>query len=166
MARKKGSLIFSLLCVVTIMVIIFMFSSQTGNGSSELSIKISRLICRIVFFNFENMSSGEQAFIVNELHYFVRKLAHFSVYMLLGFFSYAGLVSFKDVLKKPAVIALTVCAVYAISDEIHQHFIPGRSMRVTDMLLDTFGSFIGIIVAVVLLILLDHIKNNFFNKIS
>ena len=161
MVHKKKQLIFSILCVIIIMIIIYNFSAQSGTDSSGISKKISRLICRIVFFNYENMSGEQQIFVVNELHYFVRKLAHFSIYMLLGMFSYMALMPFKQELKKPALISLTVCAVYAVFDEIHQKFIPGRSMKVTDMILDSFGAFVGIIIVAVLAILFNHIREYF-----
>jgi len=32
---------------------------------------------------------------------------------------------------------------YSISDEIHQLFVPGRSGQVTDVILDSCSSFIG-----------------------
>lgn len=158
MAHNKKQLIFSLLCVIVIMIIIYNFSAQNGIDSSGISKKISRLICRVIFFNYENMSGEQQMFVVNELHYFIRKLAHFSIYMLLGMFSYMALIPFKQELKKPAVISLAVCAVYAVFDEIHQRFIPGRSMRVTDMVLDTFGAFIGIVIVAVIVIVFGHIR--------
>ena len=37
--------------------------------------------------------------------------------------------------------------VYAVSDEIHQYFVPGRACMLRDMLLDTCGSLAGIVAA-------------------
>ena len=43
-------------------------------------------------------------------------------------------------------LAILICVLYAASDEIHQIFVPGRSCRVMDILLDSFGSISGIII--------------------
>ncbi len=41
-------------------------------------------------------------------------------------------------------IALLLCCLYSITDEIHQMFIPRRSASVRDVLLDTLAALIGI----------------------
>ena len=46
--------------------------------------------------------------------------------------------------NKIAITSITGI-IYAISDEIHQSFIPGRSPQVTDVLLDTMGVILGIL---------------------
>lgn len=38
------------------------------------------------------------------------------------------------------LITVAICFLYAISDEIHQYFVPGRACRVFDVLIDTSGS--------------------------
>lgn len=158
--KRKGRLIFSMVCVLIIMLSIFSFSSQGGTSSSQLSMKVSGVICSVVFSRYEKFTEKQQSFVVKEMHYFIRKLAHFAIYMILGMFTYAALVPYKEELKKPALISLIICGVYAVSDEIHQYYIPGREMRVTDMLLDTFGSLIGIIIVYVIIIVFSYIKDN------
>lgn len=158
MEKKNKRWIISSAAVLMIMIIIFNFSSQNGTGSSEISTKVTRVICRIIFFDYEHMTAEQQMFVVTHLHSFVRKLAHFAVYMMLGVFSYAAILPYKKELKKPAFLALAVCAVYAVCDEIHQHFVPGRSMRIRDMILDSVGSLFGIIILSILIILFKHIK--------
>ena len=41
--------------------------------------------------------------------------------------------------------------IYAISDEIHQSFIPGRSPQVTDVLIDTMGVILGILLVILVI---------------
>jgi VanZ family protein len=43
------------------------------------------------------------------------------------------------------LLALLICILYAISDEIHQMFIPGRSGQVSDVLIDSTGGLVGIL---------------------
>ena len=47
--------------------------------------------------------------------------------------------------KKRAIITIVSGALYAMTDEIHQTFISGRSGQITDVLLDTFGVIVGTI---------------------
>lgn len=78
------------------------------------------------------------------LHNFIRKNAHFFIYMFLGILVKNAL-STSDVRGiKAVLIALVICAVYASTDEFHQSFVPGRTALVSDVLIDSTGSFIGI----------------------
>ncbi len=42
--------------------------------------------------------------------------------------------------KKAFFITISICFLYALSDEIHQFFVPGRACRILDVLIDTLGS--------------------------
>lgn len=42
-------------------------------------------------------------------------------------------------------IALAICISYAISDEVHQLYVPGRSGEVRDVIIDTAGASLGIL---------------------
>lgn len=44
------------------------------------------------------------------------------------------------------LLALATCIVYAVSDEIHQLFVPGRGAQVKDVMIDSTGAFAGIII--------------------
>ena len=48
-------------------------------------------------------------------------------------------------LEKRWYIALVFCFFYAVSDEVHQLFIPRRSFQITDILIDTIGASIAFI---------------------
>jgi VanZ family protein len=45
----------------------------------------------------------------------------------------------------PTVAAVALCALYAMTDEIHQLFVPGRSSLAQDVLLDTLASLAGVV---------------------
>lgn len=116
-----------------IMGLIFYFSSQTGTSSSSLSALIIR-----TFLPFLK---------VEEAQFFIRKLAHFSIYFGLGFcvfrsFYYSGFSK-----KKSIGLALLLCILYSASDEWHQTWISGRSGQLSDIVLDSFGSFCSILLA-------------------
>ncbi|NMA52656.1 MAG: VanZ family protein, partial [Peptococcaceae bacterium] len=73
-----------------------------------------------------------------------REYMHGVVYLVLGLaLSNALLVS--GVKGRQAwLLALSLCVLYAVSDEIHQVFVPGRSFQFSDLAMDTAGSIIGI----------------------
>ena len=72
-----------------------------------------------------------------ELPAFTRVIAHFSEYALLtALWGWALL----PVLGGRALVAAAVIAfIYAISDEFHQSFVPGRDSDPVDVLVDTIG---------------------------
>lgn len=159
--KKHGKTAVFIILLIAVMCAVFMFSSQDGNRSGGISEKVTRVICRVIFFKYDEMSGDEQLFVVRQLNYFVRKLAHFSVYMLMGILSYSALLiaNIEKIAQKWAV-SLGICALYAALDEIHQYFIPGRSMRFTDVLIDCSGALIGIAIVKLICITADHIKQN------
>jgi VanZ family protein len=51
--------------------------------------------------------------------------------------------SFKHITLPPIILALITiafCSLYALSDEWHQSFVPGRSSDVLDWIADTLGA--------------------------
>lgn len=69
------------------------------------------------------------------------KLLHMGVYAVLGFFVYHGIRQRGTKgWRGAAWLAFGVCVLYGASDEFHQHFVPGRSMDVFDLLADAFGA--------------------------
>ena len=74
------------------------------------------------------------------LEHVLRKGAHFSAYFILGLLVIATLHSAGVPGRKAFLIAMLICISYAISDEIHQYFVPGRGPQLSDVLLDSTGS--------------------------
>ena len=72
----------------------------------------------------------------------VRKLAHFSVYLVLFLWSYRLDRHYWPQSPWPWR-ALLWCLLYAISDEIHQIYVPGRGPHVLDVLIDSSGALAG-----------------------
>jgi VanZ family protein len=67
----------------------------------------------------------------------LRKLAHAGEYAVLG----ALLVR---ALRRP-LPAFAVAVLYAISDEVHQTFVPGREGTVLDVVVDATGAAVGVL---------------------
>lgn len=81
----------------------------------------------------------------------VRKFAHMFEYAVLAILYYrtlllrAGLNAQKHSNHSAANLALLMAIVYALSDEWHQSFVPGRSATFSDVLVDASGALIGLL---------------------
>lgn len=129
------------------MFIIFGFSKESGGESSSLSLTVTQKIVDIIDFN-DNMSEEEYEHMVSVLHTPVRKAAHMSEYAILAFLIYVPLlinVRFKKI-SGYFLATMSVCLIYAITDETHQLFVPGRDGRITDVIIDTIGSMIAALI--------------------
>ena len=87
------------------------------------------------------MFPGASPKLVEEAHWFVRKLGHFSNYFVLSFLLMRALRGEKKETWKWqwAVCTLFTVWIYALTDEIHQAFVPSRTPLLTDVWLDFFG---------------------------
>ena len=124
--------------VIIWMIVIFMFSNQKANESTNLSnsfiIKIVDVVEKITNHEFNNEE------VINNFVYPVRKLAHFSIYFILGILTIEAIKHKNNAF----IIAITICVLYSISDEIHQQFVDGRTGKIIDVFIDSIGSLIGI----------------------
>ena len=94
------------------------------------------------------MSEEEYEHMVSVLHNPIRKAAHMSEYAILAFLIYVPLlinVRFKKI-SGYFLATMSVCLIYAITDETHQLFVPGRDGRITDVIIDTIGSMIAALI--------------------
>lgn len=74
------------------------------------------------------------------VHHFIRKSAHFVEYFVFSILVLRSLrAGHRDEKLSLAVAAILIVAGYASLDEWHQSFVPGRTPRVADVLLDTTG---------------------------
>lgn len=136
----------SFLPALLMMYLIFRFSAQTGDISGNLSYEVS---CKIVEIGNAILNKGLEEWEIMdyayEIEYPVRKLAHMSEYFLLAlalsfpFYVY-GLRGIPLML-----VAGFICVAFACGDEYHQSFVAGRGPSVRDVIIDSIGSFFGIL---------------------
>ena len=130
------------LMVLLWMSVIFMFSNQPSKESSNLSDSLILKTVRIIEkFNHKQYSDEE---ILKKFVKPVRKMAHFTIYLVLGILVFLMLKEYN--IKDTIIVSLLICIIYALTDEIHQLFIVGRSGNLIDCLIDTLGSITGILV--------------------
>lgn len=139
----------NVICIILWMILVFSFSKEGGVDSSSTSGNTIRQIL-ILFKKDWDLIQLEKT--IEMLQPFVRKLAHFTLYAVGGFLTY-NLNSKSEKIKKleqknkymnKYTITVLFCMFYAITDEIHQIFVPGRDGRVFDVIIDTFGAIFGL----------------------
>ena len=122
------------------MILIYFFSQQTVNESIRLS-----SVATMVFTNILELFFPNSAFEEEYIHHIVRKLAHFTIYFILGVLVSSLLNIGKRKGKKIVFITGICCLLFAISDETLQLFIYGRGAQVSDVLIDFTGASLGIL---------------------
>ena len=77
--------------------------------------------------------------------FLVRKVAHWTEYFILGFLLMRALSANSDklIFKRHIVLSVIVAAVYAVTDEWHQSFVPNRDAKMSDVALDAVGACCG-----------------------
>lgn len=133
---------FKLVLLILWMGIIFYFSAQP---SQESTIQ-TNIVVDVMYKIYCNIFGGKLDF--NTFNGFlfkpVRKIAHFSEYALLGILAYINIKEYIN--RKPYIASIIFSLLYAISDEIHQIFVPGRYCAILDMAIDVCGATVGIFI--------------------
>lgn len=138
-----------IISTLAIMVFIFIQSSLGGEESGAQSGFIMEFLSR--FFG------GTPS---EDFHFWIRKIAHFTEYALLGTSlalliwspsGDAGKTNAPLPTPRYALIAWAIGAVYAVTDELHQALVPERSCEVRDMIIDAAGVLFGVLITAIIL---------------
>ena len=146
-----------IICIIVLCCKIFSFSSQNGTISKNTSSKFTVILLKI--FNIENSEKTIQIF-----DPVTRKLAHFSVYMLLGALTMLTCETFKWQRAYKFDFSIIFPFLFACSDELHQRLVPGRSGEFADVCLDTVGAMLGVLIVLAIALICVQIKNKKANK--
>ena len=130
-----------LTAVLGLMLLIFGFSSQSGETSGSISGEIAGPITRQLLKWMPDLHDGDEEALYMQVDHVVRKTAHFLEYALLGCLLCLLMRSFGI---SSAAIPVIIGILYAVTDELHQTFEPGRSGKITDVLLDAAGVGFGV----------------------
>ena len=133
--------IIKLIIVIFFMGLIFFFSSDSGDASSEKSDGI--IIQTVQFILGRDLTQKEKDIYVEKYVVWVRKGAHFTIYFLLGLSFISFLKEYQVITYRSVFYTLLFVFLYACSDEVHQLFQEGRSFQVVDILIDSIGGFIS-----------------------
>ncbi len=151
---KKQIKIFKILLILIWMIVIFMFSNEKGAKSTSTSRKVTEAIVQTV----SSKSIEENEPIIVSLDKVIRKLAHYTIYTIGGIviFNYAK--TTEKTKKEKILYSIAFGACYAITDEIHQFFVSGRSARIFDVGIDTLGVITGILIYLAIMKIIETTK--------
>lgn len=136
------------IAVIVQMAVIFSFSMENAAESAGTSGGFIRRILEAISADFRMADSTVQHEIIESLSFFTRKAAHFSVFGLLGVLCASALLTYAIKPRTAFIVSSAICTLYAVSDEIHQYFVPGRACMIRDMVLDTAGSVCGALLTI------------------
>ena len=148
MSNKNILRIISIIFVLAWMVTVFMLSHQIAEDSSKTSSNFITVIIKL--FN-KDIGQEQLETIMLKVETIVRKLAHFVLYTLGGMLITIMFINFKEYITKTKIASFLLGATYAITDEIHQLFIPGRSGEIRDVLIDSTGVLLGVFIIYLLM---------------
>ena len=128
--------------VLVWMGVIAYLSHQPVYESNELSSAVAAVAIRAVA-----EVVPEATVVVNPslMNHIVRKGAHVVAYMVLGFLVLNAQYASGAVGVKSLAATMLICVLFAASDEWHQTFVPGRGGQMSDVLLDSVGAVVGIV---------------------
>ena len=156
MKSRKRFLLWS--AVLVWMGIIFFFSAQTAPASSGQSGSLIRTILSWFDPTFETLPVAHQELRIESLQHIVRKLAHMSIYGVLGMLSIGALYTHNLSTRFRPLLAVAICIAYAITDEWHQTFVPGRSGELKDVCIDSVGALLGVLLIFLIYTLIHRKK--------
>ena len=130
----------SLLLLVIWLVVIFIFSSMTGGESSSLS---KNILAGLI----NNSVTSKHTF--DLLHLLLRKSAHFLEYFILSALIYNYLRFYNLKQNSLYILVFIFNLVCSIFDELHQILIQGRTGKVVDVLIDSLGAIIFLIIIII-----------------
>lgn len=157
--RSVVDRVVSTVLVVAWSTVIFLFSAQSGEDSGGMSGGLIEAMLSVFYPKFNDLTLLEQENLVLAWQFFVRKAAHFSEYAILGVLSANAARAYFKRNRLRFFLPAAFCFLCAVSDELHQYFVPDRACRAFDIMIDTIGSLVGIVLFFVLMIFIKKVKN-------
>ena len=109
----------------------------------KLKLWLPVLVWAGVIFSFSSMSINKQADF-SWLDFVVKKTAHMVEYFVLYWLLFRAVSKNNQVVSKKVFgLSIVVAILYALSDEWHQTFVPGREGTLRDVGFDTIGTLLS-----------------------
>lgn len=128
------------------MAVIFWFSSEGHDASTARSDAVV------------GMLPGVSGWPQDVATFLTRKAAHAFIYFVLGVLMFAVVKDYAPSRKHAVWVSVLFVLLYAMSDELHQAFVPGRSAELRDVLIDSVAGSVGIFAGVLAGILREKKK--------
>jgi VanZ family protein len=129
------------------------FIFYNSSNINEVSQKISQRVAQVLEYSLPEFKVKESSVKEIEerkqkLNYFVRKNAHAFEYLVLAVLSSLLFSQCNKQFRRTVVRIIVLCLLVASADEYYQGFVRGRNSSLLDVIIDTIGSILGIIVIV------------------
>lgn len=116
------------------------FAFSTDAFSSDNTAGILEPVLRNMF---PQLAAGD----IGRIHSLIRKFGHFSEYFL---FARLLMRALRNEIGAPRIwrqhaLSILITILYAMSDELHQAFVPSRTASALDVLIDSIGGICGIL---------------------
>ena len=144
MKRHTGKI--SLTITLLWVMVIFSFSLQPADTSSQLSLGVGHWLIELLPSAISDKVLAMPQAQLEFLHTLLRKAGHFSEYFILGMLSMFTVLQSKFCHKK--WMGPGFCLLVASVDETIQLFVSGRSGQVSDVVLDLVGALCGILILI------------------
>lgn len=130
------------------MIVIFCFSNQKADSSSEISGTLAYQVVEGIDLA-AGMAWGEDTRLLyaKAIEHPLRKAAHMTEYAVLACIFLGNFSCYPQTRKRRYAWAQVSAALYAVTDEFHQLFINGRSGEMKDVAIDSAGAFLGLLLA-------------------
>lgn len=149
--KKTQIKILKIILIVAWMLIVFSFSNQGGTKSSNTSRKVTVTVVQII--SDKPIEENEQ--LIEKVDKVIRKLAHYTIYTIGGFLIMNYAYTTDRSKKEKILYSMAFGAGYAVTDELHQFFVAGRSARIFDIGIDTLGVATGILIYLIIRKIID-----------
>ena len=120
--------------------------NDKSKGTIQNIVKTSINISNTIHLTNIELTEEKLNKITNDLNYPLRKVMHASVYFILALLLLIVLNKNNVTDYKLYLFTIIFCIIYAITDEAHQLYVRERTGQPLDVLIDTFGSVLGLLV--------------------
>lgn len=159
---NKKAIVFFILIILWMGFIFYMSSVGASKSDSNSKGIVSYIITKydqIINASNETRAYHQSREFLNTVNHVFRKVCHFTEYFILGLLLINFFLALEYfTLLKCSILSLLIVLLYAISDEFHQVFIDGRSGQISDVLLDTFGGTVSILIITYIIYLRKKVK--------
>ena len=131
-----------LLLIAAELIGMFRLSGEEAPQSDRTSGSFIETLLQTADPSFASQDEETRALRVQRLQKGVRTLAHLSEYLLLGLLTAAFSMTFFN-WRRWLLGVVGGGVLWAVLDEIHQSFVPGRSCQASDVAVDTVGILLG-----------------------
>ena len=121
---------------------VFCFSNDEAPSSDSKSLGTAKKVVDVV--TDKNTPEVKKVEMAKDLNPYVRKTAHYAIYMLGGFLIMNLICTFNIKDRMKIFYSIYIGAIYACTDEFHQIFTVGRLCQIKDMFIDTIGVATGV----------------------